>query len=223
MARPNRTPIHAGAQFGRLTVIGEPFMGGPQGRQRSFCPCRCECGVTLDVMEYRLKGGEILSCGCYRRQRQSESNTTHGDTKGGEQSTEFTSWRLMLDRCKNPHNNRYRIYGGRGISVCERWVHSFENFLADMGRKPSPNHSIDRYPNNDGNYESGNCRWATREEQARNTHANVWLTVDGVSMILDDWAKTTGIASETIAARIARGWTVDRAVKQPLDPRGRRH
>jgi len=101
---------------------------------------------------------ELLSAYSYR----------HGDARRGNASPEYGAWAEMIQRCTNPKQKRYADYGGRGIHVCERWLNGFENFLADMGRRPTSEHSIDRYPNNDGNYEKTNCRWATRLEQAAN-------------------------------------------------------
>jgi hypothetical protein len=104
---------------------------------------------------------------------------------------EHDAWRGMLARCRNPRHPSYKNYGGRGITACERW-NSFENFLDDMGKRPSPKHSLDRIDNN-GNYEPGNCRWATRREQANNTRMNRFVTFDGRTMTLAQWARETGI------------------------------
>jgi hypothetical protein len=93
---------------------------------------------------------------------------THGESTRGGPTPEYTVWALMKQRCNNPRSTAFFYYGARGIGVCERWTNSFEAFLADMGRRPSPQHSIDRYPDNDGDYEPGNCRWATKQEQQVN-------------------------------------------------------
>jgi len=141
---------------------------------------------------------------------------THGNqTHGMSSSPEYRAWRTMISRCKNPNASAYKNYGGRGISVCQRWVESFENFLSDMGRRPS-GLSIDRI-NNDGNYEPGNCRWATRTEQARNSRMAKPLTFRGETMCFSAWAERTGIHWLTLYKRIKRGWSVEKALVTPRD------
>ena len=125
----------------------------------------------------------------------------------------------MIERCENSENRDFRIYGARGISVCERWRDSFENFLADMGPKPSPHHSIDRIDNN-GNYEPSNVRWATRQDQARNRHTNHMLTHGGTVACIAEWSERTGIHKNVIWVRVALlGWPVERALNEPKRPR----
>lgn len=142
----------------RLTVIGEDTPGN-RGNRRLVC--RCECGTIKTFYRYNLRNGMTRSCGCLRSETMRHRETVHGMTY----TRVHVIWRGLLARCKNPNNPKYKHYGGRGISVCERW-NTFENFYEDMG-DPSPELSIDRI-NNDGNYEPGNCRWATRSEQRRN-------------------------------------------------------
>jgi hypothetical protein len=120
----------------------------------------------------------------------------------------------MKERCTN---TAFKNYGGRGISVCQRWADSFEVFISDMGPRPSPKHSIDRI-DNDGNYEPGNCRWATNLEQARNRRTNRVITLDGESLCLVDWAKRTGVDHRTISERLRKGWDERRAVLTPARP-----
>jgi hypothetical protein len=114
----------------------------------------------------------------------------------------------MHDRCTKEKRDSYKHYGGRGITVCEHW-NEFENFFADMGPKPSPEHEIDRYPNNDGNYEPGNCRWATRTQQTNNTRVNRLLTVDGQTMTVSEWAREANIHPSALHWRIKSGWHSD--------------
>jgi len=114
----------------------------------------------------------------------------------------------MLARCHYTNAINYHRYGGRGVTVCDRWL-KFGNFLADMGRKPSPKHSIDR-TDNEGNYEPGNCRWATAKEQCRNTRRNRTLTHDGKTMCMAAWAEKLGITWATLSWRIKHGWSPDR-------------
>lgn len=130
----------------------------------------CACGVRKVILAYNVKTGNTISCGCHHRTvsaAQGLLNSTHGNCKGGALSAEYRTWQRMKDRCGNPGATGFENYGGRGIIVCERWLNSFQNFLDDMGCKPSANHSIDRI-NNNGNYEPSNCQWATKSEQSRN-------------------------------------------------------
>lgn len=134
---------------------------------------------------------------------------THGDSR----SVEFNVWRQMKRRCADPLHKSYARYGGRGIRVCQSWNESYATFLADVGRRPSPKHSLDRI-DNDGNYEPGNCRWATVAEQSRNRVTNVFVTMpDGRRLTVGDAASELGITGEALSQRVRRlGWTWEQAV-----------
>ena len=138
----------------------------------------------------------------------------HGHARKGSVSVEYSTWNAMMARCFNPSLKFFERYGGRGITVCDRWM-QFENFLADMGPRPSALHSIDRYPDKNGNYEPGNCRWATRKEQARNTRQTVMLTIDGVTQCMTDWANVSGVGVSTISFRLKKGISPRDAVFAP--------
>ena len=157
-----------GMRFGRLLVSGR---ASARRDGQAYWLCCCECGGTTIAGGKDLRSGHTQSCGCLRIEGQRELRRRHGHAPrkpGGHAVTPtYRSWYGMKSRCLNAKQAAYKNYGGRGITVCERWL-SFKNFLADMGPRPSPKHSIDRWPNNDGNYEPSNCRWATATEQARN-------------------------------------------------------
>jgi len=183
-----------GIVFGKLTVLG---LFGRDKHQKRLWECKCECGNIVTPHTSHLKSGHTCSCGCYRIDRIKETNTKHGlcDTP------EYQAWISMKDRCYNVNDEAYPNYGGRGIFVTPRWlgVNGFTNFLEDMGKRPSNNHSLDRFPNNKtGIYELINCRWATTPEQNRNQRSNRNLEYNGETKILGDWAKILKISRGTL-------------------------
>jgi len=152
-----------GDRVGRWLVVGPYVRRRVQGKSRIYWVCKCDCGIVKEISSLSLSGAGTQSCGCLKRERITTHNMTH--------TPEYRTWWGMLQRCENPKNSRYTDYGGRGISVCERWK-TFQNFFDDMGNRPSANHSIDRWPDNDRGYEPGNCRWATRSQQQLNKRQN---------------------------------------------------
>lgn len=166
MTAPKR-PIQIGEKFTRWTVLSDETQPG----ERRHYLCRCECGTEKVVDGPSLRIGATRSCGCLQSELVTERRTKHGDTArcdGKKPVPEYTAWTSMKNRCTNPKCQRYEIYGARGIKVCARWTESYEAFLADVGRRPGPEYSLDRYPDNDGDYEPGNVRWATRQQQRAN-------------------------------------------------------
>lgn len=145
----------------------------------------------------------------------SHFNTVHGDATGGKRTPEYRSWEGMLGRCYNQHDPAYSRYGGRGIFVCDRWREAYSNFLADMGRKPSPKHSIDRFPDNNGPYSPENCRWATSLEQNRNKRNNRLLTSGGQTKTLSEWAGDAGVDDGMVARRLTLGDSLEKALEKP--------
>lgn len=163
-------------RYGRLEVIEFSHLihhRYPNGNSSgtTYWRCRCECGSIKVIRGGDLRSGKIKSCGCLHREssrsRIRKQNYKHGHTVNNVLSSEYRCWIEFRRRCVNKDRHDYKNYGGRGITVCDRWRNSFPNFLADMGRKPSPELSIDRI-DNEGNYEPGNCRWATAKQQRAN-------------------------------------------------------
>ena len=153
-----------GQKFGRLIPLEKWSI-----KRRTYYKCKCDCGNEKFIYRNDLKRRDdkaVKSCGCLQKEKASESNYKHG-CSSYVQTKEYNAWCSMKYRCYNKNFEDYHRYGGRGIKVCERWLNSFENFLTDVGFAPSPDHSIDRI-DNDGHYEPGNVRWATKSEQASN-------------------------------------------------------
>ena len=211
MATGNSTPIPprakdlTGQTFGKWTVIG--FHS--RSKSRTMWICQCECGI-----EKRIGGGDL--CNGKSRSCHSCARRTHGLTR----TPEYRVWANMLDRCRNPASPGYVRWGGRGIVVCERWQ-SFENFLEDMGKRPSPEHSIERRDNDLG-YSPENCYWATLKEQSHNKRNTQLLTFRDRTMCLAAWAEELGIAYDTLRGRLRYGWSVDRALTTPVHVHKRR-
>lgn len=196
----------AGRQFGELTVLGRSHQDAHQAWVWS---CQCSCGARVSVRGSTLAAGRTSACASCASKK---SSTTHGATG----TPLYLRWRAMLDRCERPENRAWRNYGGRGISVCARW-HAFEQFAADMADGFDPALELDRI-NPDGNYEPGNCRWATRVEQQNNRRNNHRVEFRGQTRTVHEWAVSLGLKPNTLIYRLRRGWPVERALTQGVDP-----
>jgi hypothetical protein len=191
-----------GKTFGQLTVLQ---CDSVPGAKTTRWKCICSCGNIKSVSAGELKSGGTKSCGC----RKLLLATKHGLYK----TAEYAIWHTMKARCLNPKDQGYKGYGGRGIGIHEPWVNDFMAFYNYVGPRPTPLHSIDRI-NNNGNYEPGNVRWATRKEQSRNKSHTRLITFDGETMCLTDWAQRLGMAQGTLVFRL-RHWPIQRAFTQP--------
>ncbi len=201
-----------GEPFDRLTVVEYAgYKVKPCGKKSHYWWCQCVCGkVGVLVSRSDLRTGDVGSCGCLRAEVTGARNRTHGESR---RSREYGVWSNMLTRCRNANSEAYPDYGGRGITVCDRWL-VFENFLADVGRAPSRRHSLDRL-NNDKGYESGNCAWRTQKQQCRNRRSNHVVTHGGKTQCVAAWAEELGIAYGTLLYRLKR-WTVEAALATPM-------
>lgn len=187
-----------GQSFGRLVVIAR--VRDADGKPSWLC--RCSCGNERTFSTAALRSEDATSCGRHR--------LTHGESVCTGASPEHAAWIAMRARCLRPTAANYGRYGGRGIAICDRW-NDYAVFLSDMGRKPTPAHSLDRIDVN-GNYEPANCRWATPRQQANNRRVSVFVTAHGLTMTVAEWARETGLQDATIRQRLVRGWPPEDAL-----------
>lgn len=204
-----------GKSFNRLHVVMYAGRLGKKAGNAYFCTCQCG-GKTVALGE-ELTGGNVKSCGCLNADMNRQLRQTHG--RSGDR--EWRIWAGIKTRCTNPNSKAYPDYGGRGIKVCKRWVtgtakaSGFECFIADMGNRPSPKHSIDRI-NNNGNYGPRNCQWILLAKQPRNTRKTCRITYQGRTLSNWEWAEIVPIDPINIWKRIYRGWSVERTMTQPV-------
>lgn len=211
-----RSVITPGQRFARLVFLYEV----EPVKERRMGLFQCDCGKKTITQIHGVRYGNARSCGCLVNEFIASVNFKHGE---GSKTSEFNIWSGMRERCSNPNHVGYKNYGGRGITVCDRWANSYINFLADMGRRPSLKHSINRI-DNDGNYCPENCEWTTQKRQGGNTRLTIFLVINGVRKALRDWADEVGIPAKTVWQRMKNGWSADRAVFEPIhaDKIGRR-
>ncbi len=219
------TVDHTGRKYGMLTGLRP----GPKKGDAYTWWWECECGKVKNIATGNVVGGTTKSCGCYWRKSIALSNTTHGhstckitaNSAGG--SSEYRSWNSMKTRCLNTWDKDYPRYGGKGITICRRWRNSFQHFLEDMGLKPDSRHTIDRIDGK-GNYSCGhcvecigmewsaNCRWADIYTQASNKTTNRFITANGMTMTIAQWARKIGCSRQALRYRIEHGCDPVRAV-----------
>lgn len=197
-----------GQKFGELTVVG--FKGSkvhPSGKRSTMWECECSCGKRVVILSVNLVRGNSKTCGC--------SRSRHGMVN----TPEYVAWEAIHQRCSNPKNPGYKNYGGRGIRVCDSWE-LFDNFIRDMGRRPTSKHSLDRIDNEKG-YSPENCRWTTLKVQHRNKRTNRLVTISGETKCITEWSEITGVSISGLRKRISKGWSDDLLLKPPM-PRHRR-
>lgn len=185
---------------------GWEMLGHIPGSQRNVAARMCVCGKIKIHGTASLRSGKSQSCGCLRR-----SNFKHGYATKGAVRAEWQAWNHMIQRCTNPNDRHYKDYGARGIRVCPEWSVSFEQFLRDMGDRPSRDYSLDRIDGN-ADYGPDNCRWANHKTQAQNRRSVIWIECYGQRMCVADWVRTTGINRSTILARFHKGMPAEQVL-----------
>lgn len=199
-----KTADIANERFGRLTALHYAGKGAWR--------CKCDCGKYLSVTTTNLTRGNTKSCGCYK----AELSHKHGMAG----TSTYRIWISMRSRCNNSKDQAYANYGGRGITVCERWA-LFDNFLSDMGIRP-PKHQIDRADNDQG-YSPENCRWVLPKVNLRNKRTSHKVEWRGENLTISEWAERLGIHQRTLFNRIGRGWSTERAMTEPANTKERLH
>jgi hypothetical protein len=198
-------------KYGLLKPIELSYI---KGKYEQFWLFKCDCGNLKVSRLYDVKRGKINSCGCIHKKQLAERNKANA--KHGYFGTPiYNSWSGIIERCYNPKSGNYNMYGAKGITMCERWRSSFENFLEDMGERPQGT-SIDRIDVY-GNYCPENCRWVDAKTQARNRTNNVRYEYDGKNLTLAEWSEITGIKADTMHSRIRKqGWSIEDALTRKV-------
>lgn len=185
----------AGKRFGRLVILG---IAHKDKFGNQLWKCVCDCENIVFSTHYRLRMSKVKSCGCFAK----DIKIKHNNATGGKVTKEYKSWTAIKERCFNPNVKEYIRYGGVGITMCAEWINDFSAFLKEVGVAPSKNHTIDRYPNQAGNYEPGNVRWASKQQQAWNRRTNILIEYNGETKCLAAWANQYSIPYHLLWERI---------------------
>lgn len=195
----------SGRKFNSITVINIKEVKS----KRVYWYCMCACGTMFFALGSSIKSGHTKSCGCHNKKVRSDAWKTHGCSmqvnSSKEHKSTYTSWQGIKSRCNNPKSTGFYLYGAKGIKMCERWINSFDAFLEDMGVKPTMQHSIDRFPDKNGNYEPSNCRWATPLQQMHNVNYNSWYEFNNERKILTEWARVLKTQNSSIIFHLNKG------------------
>lgn len=205
----NRLSNIEGQKFGRLVVLKR--VGTRSGQ--ALWLCRCDCGGVKETVGYCLRSGQTQSCGCLQKERTGSVQRTHGMRK----SRLYYTWAQMRERCEKPSSPAFKYYGAKGVKVCARWQ-DFANFIADMGMPPK-GCTLDRIDNS-GDYKPGNVRWADKVTQAKNRSSVRWITFNGKTQCIADWARELGMGRKTIRHRLNQGLAPEQILR--TDPRADR-
>jgi hypothetical protein len=210
--------VFVGALLGSLSVIGFETEQRASGKKKVMAICSCLCGKVVKIEKVNISSGNTSKCTECAKKSRSKKHIRHGCSIAMKESNPegynlYTRWQSMKRRCYLETDSHYKNYGGRGISVCDRWRESYENFASDMGFPPTKNHQLDRI-DNDGNYEPENCRWVSMKDNSNNKTNSRIIEAFGKSMTQAQWAEKTGIKRETIAMRLRRGWSAELALSK---------
>lgn len=199
-----------GIRFGKVVVVER---AGSTSAGQATWKCQCDCGIEKAIRGADLRNGHTTSCGCYGQMIRSAAGVKARNGHGMSRKPIYAVWSAMKERCQNTHHRYYKDYGGRGIKVCERWE-KFENFFADMGDVPT-GLTLDRYPNNNGNYDPTNCRWSTWEQQQNNRRDTIKIKFDGETLSVAQWARRIGISAAGLRYRLSNDWPMAMALTFP--------
>lgn len=200
-----------GQKYGRITILDiYPYKKGDGGTRKGLVVCDCTPDKSYEMNIYNLGTGHTQSCGCYAVEKATSDSTTHGYSK----SQVYKIYMGMIARCYKENSTSYPRYGAKGVSVCNRWKESFENFLEDMGEPPE-GMSLDR-EDNKGNYTPENCRWSTNKQQSNNRSNNILINYKGKTQTLSQWAEELGFNYHSLIYRLERGWSHEKTLSTPI-------